>query len=147
MQKIFIERKIGDHMEVSDDSTMSSSEILREFARKKLENNQGNHHGTGDYLRAASSRNGNDSILQVFGSQHGVVENQNQVNHDCSGDFEKGTISDSSMTAAEVLQMYTKKRQSLQSNTDNLPMSFDPRSLFTNSAKRVPQNSDVESDD
>lgn len=138
-KKIFIERKIGDHMDVSDDSSMSSSEILRRFASKKRDNQQENHHGTGDHVAAEIPGNCGD-IFQAFGSQRSIIlDTQNQVNEH---DDDKESISDSSITSV-VFRMFPSKREPPQGEAENLPM----RSLFTNSSKCVPQNSDVESDE
>jgi hypothetical protein len=127
---------------------MTSTELLRKFSREKREKQHQNHHGTGDHVSTSISGNGTD-ILQVYTGQSRRNHHQGFViqSHSGCGDQIEATKSQSQIELTNVLEMFTKNRESPQPEIHNLPISFDPRSLFNNSPKCVPHNSDAESDD
>lgn len=100
---------------------------------------------------------GDGDILQVFAGQNlenepeiFVDQNQESINQfNGEGDCEKPSISKSQCLTPsfDIMQMFSKTQELPQADEDDFSISFDPRSLFNNSPKRVPQNSDAESDD
>lgn len=143
-QKIFIERNIGDHNNYqSDDSTMTSTELLRMFSRQKKRNQQGIQNGTGDHFRAELPVD-DPGILDVFAGQTHESYERAVTTESHSGFETEVTLKGS--PPSTPINMFSK-REPPQLKADILPMTFDPRSLFNNSSKRVPENSDAESND
>lgn len=143
-QKIFIERNIGDHAEVSD-SSLSGSELLRSIAQRKRENLSKPNQGDGDH-----NLNTNASIRQVFSHQNQAkfeafavneCDEENTEEEENTGDESKLNNEKNFMTFMEA-----EKQEIVQMEADNLPINFDPRNLFCNSPECVPQNSDQETD-
>lgn len=146
-QKVFIERNIGDHSD--DSSSMKSADILRMFARKTqspVENIQ--------EVKKSEDTEKDAGVLKIFAGQsqgdftNHVINNSKEVQNQKLDNEANGTENHSSMSGAAILQLFAKQnRQSQEPDASNPPKNFDPRSLFTNSAKKVPQNSDADSDE
>jgi hypothetical protein len=97
---------------------MSSTDLLRMFARQKQDKPE---------------KLEKDEILKIFQATKEHSEPNETKNDSISGN--------------KILKIFARtKRQVEVSDPSNLPMNFDPRSLFKNSSKRVPENSDVETD-
>ena len=116
--------------------TQNSEENIREVKGTEVSKKD-----AGLFQIFAGHSQGDSRSNQVINNSQ---ETQNQNLQKQSSDPEKY----SAMSAAAVLQLFAKKKcQSIELDASIIPKNFDPRSLFTNSAKKVPQNSDADSDE
>lgn len=109
------------------------------FARKKTESQPNKHQGTGD----APELSGAEVFKALTNQKQRSSFNDNPG--DGHNNQEKIT-NESSMNGMNVLNMFAQKKPPTPMPT-TLLSGFDPRSLFNNSPKRVPQNSEVDSDE
>lgn len=117
------------------------------FARKKQQSIEGNHQDTRNLQNLETSGNVFKGFKQTHDDFHNKIT-QLKTQETQEKELENHANQKSPMSGAELLQMFSKKKCQVQKvNVENLPGDFDPRSLFNNSPKRVPQNSDAESED
>lgn len=81
--------------------------------------------------------------LTPFNFQKIFIE-RNIGDHESRTPTASTVVESKPMTGAELLAMFTQQKK-INQEPKAMAVNFDPRSLFTNSPKLVPQNSDADS--